>query len=118
MFFKNCIEKELQKNVKVGETESRAQDVPFVITFYDFCSAGITEKAMGLGGLLWGLHRGVYWHAQRTLVKARSALESKERSVSQPWSKTVESVTATLTQLKLFVVTGNPGAQGLTQPSS
>lgn len=73
---------------------------------------------MGLGGLLWGLHRGVYWHAQRTLVKARSALESKERSVSQPWSKTVESVTATLTQLKLFVVTGNPGAQGLTQPSS
>lgn len=51
MFFKNCIEKELQKkNVKVGETESRAQDVPFVITFYNFCSAGITEKAMGLGG--------------------------------------------------------------------
>lgn len=47
MFFKNCIEKELQKNVKVRKTESRAQDVPFVIMFYDFCSAGVTEKAMG-----------------------------------------------------------------------
>lgn len=50
MFFKNCIEKELQKNVKVRKTESRAQDVPCVITFYNFCSAGVTEKAMGLDG--------------------------------------------------------------------